>query len=274
VERLARLDAYGAPELGTVTGANGYFVISEETRVRYEINPRHLKRICPPGTKHLRGLSFTRGDWEELRLGGERVWLFYPVGNGTAPQGVREYIEHGEAEDINLAYKCSVRVPWWRPPVVAAPDLYFTYMSYLYPRLITNAAGYGFLNSMHGIRLRPDVPPEAKEALPLLCLNSATMLGAEVFGRSYGGGILKMEPREAAMLPVPKAEDLSRAWGVLRHERARASDRLRRGDWETVRERVDSVLLANVLGLQPQPIEALRQGADFMRHRRNRSPKT
>ena len=46
-------------------------------------------------------------------------------------------------------------------------------------------------------------------------LNSVTLLGAELIDRAYGGGMLKLEPREAARLPLPspalvesKARDL------------------------------------------------------------------
>lgn len=72
------------------------------------------------------------------------------------------------------------------------------------------------MNSMHGVRLTDEARGLPKIALPLLCLNSVTMLGAELFGRSYGGGILKMEPREAAVLPMPKPDVLTLAWQELK----------------------------------------------------------
>ena len=210
-DRMVRLDVYGTPELGTVTGNNNYFTMSEVTRSRYGIPERHLTRISPPGTRHLKGLHFSRAQWEELKLSGKRVWLLYPK-KAARGKALGAYLEHGCEEGVPEAYKCTVREPWWRPPVVAVPHLFFTYMSHRYPRLIDNSAGVTFVNSMHGLRLRDGVPAEARIALPLLALNSATMLGAEVMGRSYGGGILKMEPREAAALPVP-APDARRALG-------------------------------------------------------------
>ncbi len=196
-ERMTRLDTYGAPTLGTVTGANDFFALSEVTRAKYGIAERHLRRISPPGTKHLKGLSFSRAQWEELKLSGQRVWLLYPEKKARS-KGLIEYIELGRERNVPDAYKCTVRDPWWRPPAVPVPDLFFTYMSHRYPRLITNAARTTFVNSMLGLRLRDDAQAEAGKALPLLALNSLTMLGGEVLGRGYGGGILKMEPSEAA----------------------------------------------------------------------------
>src|SRR6185503_14399908 len=98
-------------------------------------------------------------------------------------------------------------------------------------------------NSMHGVRLRAGAPAIAMDALPLLSLNSVTMLGAEVLGRSYGGGILKMEPREAAGLPIPAADEARAAWRILGDRRAAFDAALKRGEWSEVLDEVDQVLL-------------------------------
>lgn len=266
--RMAAVGDYGAPELGTVTGANDYFALSEVTRRKYGIAARHLKPISPPGTRHLKGLTFSRARWEELKLAGERVWLLHPDGKKSA--GVARYLALGEEQKISSAYKCSVREPWWRPPAVPSPDLFFTYMSHRYPRLIANTSGATFLNSMHGVRLERGAPRLAREALPLLALNSATMLGAEVLGRSYGGGILKMEPREAARLPVPAVADLHAAWDALGERRACFDAALRRGEWWTVVAEVDRVLLKGVMELSNDEVTALRDHATVLRIRRTR----
>lgn len=152
--------------------------------------------------------------------------------------------------------------------MVPAPDLYFTYMSHRYPRLITNSAKTTFVNSMHGLRLRDDIPKVARDALPLLAFNSVTMLGAEVFGRSYGGGILKMEPREAAILPVPQLDALGNAWERLKPRRSAMSRALDRGEWTNVVKTVDEALLIESLGLGREQVSALHEGARSLRARR------
>jgi hypothetical protein len=123
---------------------------------------------------------------------------------------------------------------------------------------------------MHGLRLNQEAAPVVQSALPLLALNSVTMLGAEVLGRSYGGGILKMEPREAASLPVPGEAELVAAWTQLKERRSSLDAALRSGGWPGVVTQVDEVLLRGVLGLGPQAVSTLRAAATLLRVRRTR----
>jgi len=269
VDQCVPLAKYGAPELGTVTGANSFFALSESTRLKFGLTEKQLVRISPPGTKHLRGLAFTRSDWERMRNADEPVWLLRPKPSDRT-KALRRYLELGAKEGVPDGYKCSIRTPWWRPPVVPAPDLFFTYMSHLYPRLIRNSAHVSFLNSMHGICLNEDAPRAAAAALPLLCLNSVTMLGAEIYGRSYGGGVLKMEPREAAVLPVPAPTGLARAFDGLKQEQRNLERHLRAGRWTSVVKRVDEVLLQGVFGLSSKETLAIREAAVDLRGRRMR----
>jgi adenine-specific DNA-methyltransferase len=267
-EQFSSLAAYGKPELGTVTGANHYFTMSEQTRRRYRLQEnKHVIRVCPPGTKHLRGLTFTTARWEQLRDAGERVWLLHPSPTDRS-KALASYLAVGEAQAVPAAYKCTVRSPWWRPPAVSPPDLFFTYMSHQHPRLIANSAGATFVNSMHGVRLREGVLPVPVEAVPLLAMNSVTLLGAEIFGRSYGGGILKMEPREAARLPMPSFVDLPAAWRRLEPVSRELDDGMATGRWAQVLERVDQALLIDTLGLSKTAVHDLQQAARSLRARR------
>lgn len=274
-EHFVPLERYGTPQLGTVTGGNDYFVITEQTRREYAIDERHLARCCPPGTKHFRALTFTRKDWEALRTAGDvPCWMLQPhddvlgASQGCSDEGLRRYLAKGLKDKIDQAYKCRVRSTWFRPPMVAPPDLFVTYMSHRYPRLITNAAGVTFVNSMHGIRLEQGLPRETRAALPYMVLNAATMLGAEVHGRSYGGGVLKLEPREAAMLPVPGPDAMADAWRRLKPEHQKLSRQLEQGVWVPVAKRVDEALLVGACGVPAGEVAQLHAAAVDLRRSR------
>ncbi|KQZ70635.1 class I SAM-dependent DNA methyltransferase [Nocardioides sp. Root151] len=268
-EHFTSLGTYGSPELGIVTGANKFFTLTETTREEFGLSEKagQVVKVCPPGTKHLKGLSFSTVSWRELRDAGERVWLFRPDPFDES-EAVRKYIAVGKAHGVNEAYKCKIRTPWWRPPTVTAPDLFFTYMSHRYPRLIANTAKTTFVNSMHGLRLRDEAPHFAREALPVLMFNSVTMLGAEIFGRSYGGGILKMEPSEAASLPMPTFEGLANAWDLLKSDARRLDISLRKGQWTNVVKTIDEALLVSTLGISRSDVIELHDAARTLRSRR------
>lgn len=266
---FGQLNDYGTSELGAVTGANKFFVIPESTRKQYRLNESQLVAVSPPGTRHLKSPAFSRAQWNRLRDADEPVWLFRPEAHDDS-EGRVAYTEYGESLSVDQGYKCQIRTPWWRPPVSSTPDLFFTYMSHNYPRLITNTAKVAFLNSMHGVRLHESAPEIAATALPYMCLNSVTMLGAEINGRSYGGGILKMEPREAAVLPLPSPEVMVKAWAALEPQRRSLDTRLRNGHWTEVAKLVDEAVLGVGAGLSTDEIALLLGAARQRRERRLR----
>lgn len=261
----------GRIELGTVTGANKFFTLSEATRSEFGLREgKHVRRTVPPGTRHLRGLRFTLGQWEQLRLDGERVWMLDPDVEAKVTGGLKRYIDLGLELGIDQGYKCSGRKPWWRPPVQPTPDMFFTYMSHVMPRLIANEARVSYVNSMHGLRFQEEVDIEVREAMPFLMLNSLTMLSAEITGRTYGGGILKMEPREASHLAVPSPERASQAWKHLKERRQELDQLVKTRSWHRIAEIINPVLLTDTLGISAAEVGRLNAALVRQRGRRQR----
>jgi len=266
---FAPLSAYGTPRLGMVTGANRFFALRPSTVNEHGLCDADLLRISPPGTRHLRGLAFTARDWQNLADGDEPVHLLnlrQPIATGHP---AAEMVRIGERSGVSDAYKCRIRRPWYVLPQAEIPDLFFTYMSHRFPRLIENRARVAYLNSMHGIRLEEHVRL-AKCCLAPASFNSLTLLGAELTGRSYGGGVLKLEPREAGVLPVPGPDALEEAWRTIRTRKARLEGRFRQADWESVLTEIDEAVLVGALGMARDEVSALRTAAAELRLRRLR----
>jgi len=99
-------------------------------------------------------------------------------------------------------------------------------------------------------------------------LNSVTLLGGELVGRSYGGGILKLEPKEADKLPVPSPAAIDEAASALRALRPQLSRHLRQGELEAVVRQVDRVLLTAQLKLRRAELLTLREARTALFTRR------
>lgn len=254
---IGTLQDWGETTLGAVTGANAYFALSQARADELGLTADDLVPLSPPGSRHLRRLAFTAADWEAMRERDGRVWLFRPHGE-PSPAGAA-YIAAGEAAGVHRAYKCRVRSPWWRTPLVPPPDILVTYMNADTPRLTTNDAGVHHLNSVHGLYLRPGVAPEAAALLPVAALNSVTLLGAETVGRAYGGGMLKLEPREADRLPVPTPAAVAAAAPALEALRPQVLETLAHGSVRDAAALVDRALLVEALGLDPAARDALER---------------
>ncbi|MGH2770545.1 MAG: SAM-dependent methyltransferase, partial [Actinomycetota bacterium] len=256
--KFTPLLTWGKTSLGMVTGNNRYFTLAAQEVAELNLRTSELLAISPPGSRHLRGLTLSSPAWDELALQDKRIYLFYP--RADSPSGAAgRYIAEGEQNGVDQAYKCRVRNPWWRVPLISVPDLFFTYMNDVAPRLVENRAGVRHLNSIHGVYLREGLLGLGANLLPLAALNTVTLLGAEIVGRSYGGGILKLEPKEADLLPVPSIEVLTAASSGLRTLRPKVAALLGQGALLEAVEMVDKVLLESRIGVRTSQLGTLRK---------------
>jgi adenine-specific DNA-methyltransferase len=261
------LQTWGETTLGAVTGNNRYFTRTPSQVALAGLDPaRDLVPLSPPGSRHLRGLALTRPHWTALGAADQPVWLFRPASD-PSPAGL-EYVRAGERTGVDTAYKCRVRTPWWRVPISPPADLLLTYMNADTPRLSTNGARVRHLNSVHGVYLNPGLRRLGTRLLPLAALNSMTLLGAETVGRAYGGGMLKLEPREADRLPVPAPELVSSVAAPLAAVREPVRRALAAGALLDAVALVDRVLLAGGWPVAPADVGLLAGARELLAGRR------
>jgi adenine-specific DNA methylase len=257
-QEFTTLQTWGETTLGMVTGNNRYFALPGQRVAELGLQEADIIPLSPPGSRHLRGLTFTESAWEELRRRGAPTWLFRP--DKDPSKAARDYIAAGQATGVDQAYKCRIRNPWWRVPLVPSADLFLTYMNADTPRFCVNRVGVHHLNSVHGVYLRRGHRRLGRDLLPLATLNSMTLLGAETVGRAYGGGMLKIEPREADRLPVPSPALVNSAKKALSDLRPQMASHLRSGRLAEAARLIDSVLLVGELGMSRGEVRALRAG--------------
>jgi hypothetical protein len=121
--------------------------------------------------------------------------------SGPVPASVARYLDSDAGVVAREAYKCRVRDPWYSVPDVQIPDFFLSYMSGLEANLVRNEAGCTCTNSVHSVRLRQGV-----DSSNLLDIWESPFikLSSELEGHPLGGGMLKLEPREAGQIAFPE----------------------------------------------------------------------
>lgn len=257
-----QLQAWGDTTLGMVTGNNDFFTLTSSEVAARGLTSQDLVPLSPPGSRHLRATLNLRS-LSALDDAGMPTWLFRPSGDPS--RAGRAYIREGEKRGIQDAYKCQVRTPWWRVPYLRPADLLLTYMNADTARLVGNLIGAHHLNSVHGVYLHACRKKIGRDLLPLAALNSVTLLGAELVGRSYGGGVLKLEPREADLWPMPTHDLIQQHAAELRGARRRVRDLVSKGRVFDAAKVVDSIILDS---LDDDTLDALRSGRAALHDRR------
>jgi len=186
--------------IGYVTGDNKFFHMS----------PSHAKEWRIPGTflqptirngRMLDRPAITPDRVEAWRRRDEQNFLLRIRRTDQLPSQLRNYLESDAGRKARATYKCRHREPWYVVPDVTIPDGFLSYMSGSRPALMANQAGCAGTNSVHMITLAPYVRMAELQSAwdrPL------TRLSCEVEGHPLGGGMLKLEPREAGRLVLSR----------------------------------------------------------------------
>ncbi len=88
------LGDWGDTDLGMVTGNNQFFTLTAAAVKKLGLAKSEVLRISPPGSRHLRGLTFTDQTFGEMIAGGSSVYLFYPDKDRPSAAAKR-YIKQG-----------------------------------------------------------------------------------------------------------------------------------------------------------------------------------
>ena len=270
--RLCPFKTFAEVNIGVVTGNKDYFVLSDQEVARHGLDDRWLVR-CISKASHIRGCAFTHADYESLRRAEAKCrLLLIPREADVGPDpALLRYIERGRAGGVHTGYKCAARKPWYTVPSAHIPDAFLTYMAGDHPRLALNECCAYSTNTIHSVFFTSG-REQLDHALVTTFHSSLSLLSVELCGRSYGGGVLKLETKEAESILVPdlrKAahDDLVKMAGMVS-----LLDRLIRGGRvEAARAQVDDIV-GSVLGISQADAELCRNAlAGLQARRRTRS---
>ncbi|MGH9748518.1 MAG: HsdM family class I SAM-dependent methyltransferase [Candidatus Polarisedimenticolia bacterium] len=228
--------------IGFVSGANDFFVLTAAS-ARERGLPASSLHSCVVRARQIPGAFLTSADLTRLRTADERCLLWRP--NGPLVAAEQRYVRYGESLGLAKRYKCRVRSPWYVVPGVTVPDALLTYMSDTVPRLCLNEASVATTNNLLAVRMH-SIPAALRRAFVVAFYNSATLFSVEWMGRQYGGGVLKLEPREADQVLIPALDRVARHREPLEKLSVPLQQQLtagRGGSIEAVISNVDRIVL-------------------------------
>lgn len=253
----ANLSSHASVDVGVVTGKNEFFVLSSAQVAELELEDYTTPLVSR--SVQLKGARIGKADWKFMASAGDRVHLLHlkPI-NGTKPSGaLARYIGVGEGNDVHKGFKCSIRAPWYAVPSVWTPDGFLFRQIYDYPRVVLNQAGATSTDTIHRLTCKTG-KPERVIANTYTWLTAAS---AEIEGRSYGGGVLELEPTEAERLLMPAK--LNGAMPLAECDRLTRAGRL-----DDVLEENARIILMGHMGLSQSDSHLLRDIWMKMRDRR------
>lgn len=247
-KRFAKFSDYGLINVGITTGNNNYFSITEDVCEKYGLENVTLPLIGR--SSHAHGIFFTNADWEKNKESGKSARLinFPNIPIEDYPDRHKAYIAFGETTGENKGYKCSIRDRWYIVPSVWIPDAFFLRRNNLYPKFVLNRCNAVSTDTMHRMKFNPDVKPEN---VLLAYYNSISFAFTEICGRSYGGGVLEILPREMGSIMLPKLDGISKEQCndlLMRVDAIVREDK----DIEKALDMVDKEVLIDFLGIDAE----------------------
>ncbi|WP_224543269.1 Eco57I restriction-modification methylase domain-containing protein [Mesorhizobium sp. CA16] len=244
-------------DVGVVTGKNEFFVLSGEQVASLGLDGYTTPLVSR--SVQLKGTRLGKSDWNSLSAAGDRVHLLniLPAQLNNISSELRRYIDDGEEKEYHKGYKCSIRKPWYTVPSVWVPDGFMFRQIYDFPRIVLNSSGATSTDTIHRLSCKSE-KPERVIANTYTWLTAAS---AEIEGRSYGGGVLELEPTEAERLMMPAK--LNGAMPLIEADRL-----IRAGQLGAVLEENARIVLRGHMGLSAGDCAILEAIWTKMRDRR------
>lgn len=192
--------------IGYVSGDNEFF----------HLRPSEIDALCIPNpfvhptvrnSRVLPRRELTTQIVDSWRHSNDPMMLLRIPKHAELPTSISKYLDTEAGRKARETYKCRKRNPWYSVPDVRVPDFFLTYMAGLSPNLVRNSAGATCTNALHAVRIR-----DRRLVSGILDAwhSQYVQLSCELEGHALGGGLLKLEPTEAARIVLPSARSISR----------------------------------------------------------------
>jgi len=201
---------------GITTGSNEFFILDKEKVKLWNIEPQFVEKVI----SSFRGINRIELASKDVF---ENILMVHEPKENLKGKNVLRYLEHGEnleittkrgtrvsaeaVKGVNNLSTCKGRKIWYDLGKRKKAPILFPYLTWERTPFIWNKTKSYATDVFHEI-----YPHSEKELECLLGVLNTTLISLllEVHGRSYGGGVLKIQTYELENLPIPDPEKLSR----------------------------------------------------------------
>ena len=179
--------------IGAVTGDAKFFLMNDQQR-RVLGLPTSVCRPVLTRARHLSAHVITPALWQTLRTQGERVWLFYPVGDALEHPAVAKYLRWGRSGGCKVTnHKVAIRSPWFRVLLPQSFDGFMSGMSASPFIALRNMERLTATNTLYGVTFLQGSGHEVRCGLALGLLTSRVQEQLLRVQRNYADGLTKYE---------------------------------------------------------------------------------
>jgi len=185
---------------GIATGANAFFTLRESDRLRLGIDRRDVS-LCITKAADAPDAVLTNDHMARLIEADRRVFLLSP--RKQLSPAVERYLADGRRDGIDRRYLPSHRPVWFRPERREPASILAMVFARGEFRFVLNEARVLNLTAFHGIYPH-DAAPARIAALHAYLGSPEAQAALRGHRRIYGGGLLKLEPRDVEAIAIPE----------------------------------------------------------------------
>jgi len=200
-----KFEEFADIKIGVVTGADNFFILGEDKAKEQGFLYDHLIPIFT-SSREFSGFSLNGRKPTKRLLSLTRS----QYGN------YRNYIRKGIRGKYHMRAHSLRREPWYSVNLGKTPDAFFPYRTSNIPYLIMNDQGAQCTNSIHRIYFK-ELSGEDRKWVQISLLSVPGQLSLEAYSKTYGTGILKIEPKalKKAIVSVSKDSDVGPVYGRI-----------------------------------------------------------
>ena len=178
-----RFEEFADIRIGVVTGADNFFILDGDEAIEQGFFHKHLMPIFT-SSREFSGLSLNGNKpFKRLLSLTRRQYDHY-----------RNYIRKGIKGQYHLRSHSLRRKPWYSVIQGQLPDAFFPYRASYIPYLVLNDQKAQCTNSIHRIYFKK-LSLEKRKWIQISLLSVPGQLSLEAYSKTYGQGIIKIEPR-------------------------------------------------------------------------------